>query len=531
MSNFRSFVHKDNIDILGKLRELKDEKGNPLLKPSVWAIVEYIARFGRDKGCFVVPETLADQTGLKAKTIKRNLKYLVAQGIVQKTFITIKGRKRSSRILQVPKKAVESVVGYRKRTGEYKYGDNLSPYFFETKGDNLGKMGGQFGTPEGTISTPEVKEVIKEDKKEPTYYPPLPESSQRDDFWDCLKRAERRPADAKRVGCADPDTRAGALATQDDVSHSERNPERQAEMANEAPEPLRSKKGKKNKTQKERRAEAIQKHNRGHIVNPLGGPNNSARRVLWRRARPIGPQGAVTVSQLMKHLCETWQDSIGTSPEDQLPVDKYALQAWFDRLRQNFVDLCGYNPSYRELAEYFTWILEPRRFKNPQQLATLKVQQIQGKVYVQQFYNTVLLKRDTDKSATENPHVQKHGQSLELLNKAFKRIEDSLGHNSTTVFAMVRYGYVVFAQFLHERKGISGNQCRKRIIETMAEFLEGYEQRSDGLKFFEDALKNTKELSYLYDKYFVWDKWQEQCVGLVEEAIKLIEAKDGEEKI
>lgn len=578
-----SMIYKDNKDTVEALKKLRDENGKPPFKPNVWCLIEMVARFPRENGCWMSLESIREEMGgrITVRTIRSNFRYLHAIGVVSKFCSKHNGKGRSIRRLKVPGcTTVESVSAYRIRTNQYPkkqekdnalWEDNLSPMEdkkpdslweenfsstiknFEPMGENFSSMedpkpdalweeklssdGGKIflHTPEKFSSEYRMGNIEYKYGKTP-YIPPfeIPEEC------DMEKQvADGRPSVAKRVGCADPNSIADAIDVSGGKTLSEQNEEKAMEInldildePDEAPcgsvVPSTIKKSQP-KTQRARRQEALDLHNGGHIANPLGRPDNSPRCLRWKKARDIGPEGAVTVSQLYRHLVVKYWDAVGVSVEDQLPRDRYAVKAWFDRLRQSFLDLCGYDPSYRELAEYFDWLLNPGRFKNPQKIEAFKVQQIQGKIYVKQFYDRHLFKKDKQQVSSCNPAVIRGMEILEEMNKIYGIFEKFIDNKLAFVDYMARYGIVLPVQLLYERSGLSEGQCRKRIIELMAYYLRTATDREAAMEMLTLAFKATERFEHIYDSSFIWQDWRVKCEGLLEEAKR--QADDVKEKI
>ena len=207
----------------------------------------------------------------------------------------------------------------------------------------------------------------------------------------------------------------GVFVNQEKENPVEYIPEENPVAKDQEPEPPISRKKKKPRNQQERRAEAIKKHNQGHIVNPMGQPDNQLRRMKWQLAKDIGPTGGVTAAQLWRHLNKKYLDAHGIGIEDQMPTDRYAITAWFDKLRKKFLVACGCNVDYRDLSGYFDWIMESQRLRKIIGISTavgkaaaLKPQQLEGQVYIRQFYDQVLRRRkgEGEKTTVTNPGVK-----------------------------------------------------------------------------------------------------------------------------
>jgi hypothetical protein len=298
-------------------------------------------------------------------------------------------------------------------------------------------------------------------------------------------------------------------------------------------------KKKKPRTQKERRADAIQKHNRGHVVNPTGGPDLRLRKFDWQKARDIGREGAVTTAQLWRYLHLRYEEAFGDGIlEGQMPQDRYAIAAWFDKLKQRFLKTCGHQVDNRELSEYFAWILDPARLDSMMGMGKLtasknylRVEQVQGAVYVQRFYNEVLRRKAGVVVDTVNEHVRQWQRISDEVHDAFDFMAETADTDVGMIISMVRYGFPLMLQFMMERKGMSEGQARKCLVNVMKDFIRSSKDFDGAKKYVEKAMEATARFEFTYNKYTVWKDWREKCDGLIEEASKgAQEEKDAEKQ-
>jgi hypothetical protein len=305
-------------------------------------------------------------------------------------------------------------------------------------------------------------------------------------------------------------------------------------------EAIPANRAKKNKprNKKERRAEAIKKHNQGHVVNPTGGPDIRLRKFDWKRARDIAPEGSITVAQLWRHIHLKYEESFGEGLlEGQMPQDRYAIGAWFDKLKQRFMKTCGYQIDNRDLSEYFTWILDPKRLESMMGMGRLtasknflRVEQIQGAVYVQRFYNEVLRRRTGTVIDTANENIKRLHRISDEVHDAFDYMTESGDSTMGWILSLVQYGFPLVLQFMMERQSMSEGQARKRIIDIMAEFIGKATEVGLATKYLDKAADATKRKAETYNKYTVWQDWETKCNGLIEEATEKAKSEKAKNK-
>jgi len=297
-------------------------------------------------------------------------------------------------------------------------------------------------------------------------------------------------------------------------------------------EPLYEKKKiKRPKTEADRRALAKKLADKGHIVNPNGAVDNHKKEVNWKLARDIGPDGKVTMPQLWRHLIKLWDKTFGPGIlENMLSTDKSALAMTFENLKQNFIQLCDFEPSNRELAEYFDWFLEPKRldsilasgkYSDPSNPKTsLHFRQLAGSVFLTRFYQEVILKRRNEAKPVGSG-LSKTDMAISVLDQRFTLLRTTHEDNWDFMFSMVQTGYALAAQFLHDEKDLTDSECRQRIIHCMAEFLKRSGNKAKAVKYLTKGIENTeKNKDSLRKETCIWFEWQEKTKDLVEVAIQ-----------
>jgi len=196
-------------------------------------------------------------------------------------------------------------------------------------------------------------------------------------------------------------------------------------------------------------------------------------------------------------------------------------------LKQRFMKTCGYQVDNRDLSEYFAWILDPARLDRMMGMGKLtasknylRVEQIQGAIYVQRFYNEVIRRRDGIVLDTENKAIKRLQAISDEIHEAFDFIAESYDTNVGIILSMARYGFPLVLQFMVERHGMSEGQARKRIVDNIKEFVRDAEKPDKAVKFMDKAMESSKTFEFTYNRYTIWKEWKEKCEGLIEEAVE-----------
>lgn len=290
------------------------------------------------------------------------------------------------------------------------------------------------------------------------------------------------------------------------------------------------KKPKVAKTERERRAEALQKANQGHIVNPNGIVNNRKKECNWKLARDIGPTGAVTTAQLWRHLVKHYDKAFGPGiMENMISRDKTSLSSTFDDIKQTFIKLHAYEASLRDLAEYFDWFFEPRRldsimkgsskFVDPK-TRILHFKNICATAFLERFYSEVIEVRKLKQAHPSE--LSKADDAILYVNQAFDEIRTAMSgaDNDALVSAIVGNGFALSAQCMYEDFDLDESECKRRIISAMAEFLKTSPVPDKALEYLKLANGTTKEHAIFLRKGCIWLEWEEKTKDLITLAIK-----------
>ena len=285
-----------------------------------------------------------------------------------------------------------------------------------------------------------------------------------------------------------------------------------------------------------KRAEAVKRHNQGHLVSPLGQQDMRLRKFDWKRAKDIGPEGGVTAAQLWRHLYIKYEDAFGPGIlEAQMPQDRYAISAWFDKLRSKFMKTCGYRPDYRELSEYFTWILDPERLRRAMNIGRLtnsrtylKIEQIEGGIYMRNFFDTNIVPKGHVELNTANRGVKKWQMIMKEVLEIFDALSEAGDSQFSQMLCLARYGFPLVLQFYAERLGLSEGQGRKRIIQLMANFVQGSDDFDGAVKFLDKIMESTEAYDSYYTDAVIWKDYKTKCKDLIGEATEM--AKNGKQE-
>lgn len=307
-------------------------------------------------------------------------------------------------------------------------------------------------------------------------------------------------------------------------------------------EPLLGKQKKKPRTQGERKLHAEIEKSKGHVVNPLGVVNNRPRKLNPKLARDIEPTGCVTIPQLYKHLIILYNNAFGEGIIQQmLPDDKSAIQVYFSKVKQQFIDSCKYEPENRDVAEYFEWILEPSRAarllgsaKYGNEKGHVHFNQLSGMAHIRKFYDQVLKekKKLPDNYETDlTEETRKIRQDVIVLEKMMDEFRSSQSDINSFIMSLVGNGCAIGAQFLYEEKNLNPDECRLRIISDMAEYINRAKNKEECISFLNLMVKTSYEKEALLSKDYIWfdlDKWTktlvrdavEKCYGEEEADVK-----------
>lgn len=525
-------IHKDNVAAMRSIQNLRDESGKFPFNPTCWDMITIIAGFGKAKGCYMALKTMAKEMGgrVTTRTLQSHENYLFDQGVISRFQQTSDGRTTYIRRIKAPKTdTIESVAAYRKRTGRYKYRTKSEALFLSERHEKFACSDMKNFPERHEKFSPNIEiwnirsKIIELTPKSPLT-PRTPDS-------------DGRPSGGIGVGIRRPRYESCRTREKESIISSKEGKEvLMAEMPE--PEPIKRKK-KQPKNQRERRAKAIAKHNRGHIVNPLGGPDTRLRRMKPKLARDIGPTGSVTAAQLYRHLVVKYEEALGVSIEPQMPQGRDAIVSWFDNLRQDFLQLCGYKPTYRDLSEYFEWMLEPKRLERTigahkigGGAAILKVQQFQGKVHIRTFYDAKLRRKTKQDAPKEyNQKVLQKQQFMDEFQDICDTVSRKYQNPTGMALCLARFGFPLVVQCLHDRHGMSEDTCKRTIIDAMARYVARAEDPEKAKEYLKVGLASSASRSYLYNQATLWREWKGKAEALVKAAVEKYEReKDGQEK-
>lgn len=583
---YKYHVHNTNEAAIRTIELLVDENGRSPWSNTTWDIISLIAGFDRKAGCFMSYEGMSKELGgrISPRTIRRHENYLEDIGVMSKFTERTEGNKTkcTRRLVMQTQKRVPSLKQYSHSEGLYGPKNNTKGIFFLGKvRDKMSNGDGQNVKDSVTKWPPSIeRDNKKENNKDNHLYPPsgISDSDPMDPMGIDGSGSYRSPPEIRggdqgrphHEGCR-PRSTAGEYNSNpnetektmkvDDLVELEHFfpgltiakaggkaapgpelgvgpapgtghettcvPKYQDDPGEPHVEPLLKKgRGPRKKTKQEQRAETLRMHNDGHIVSPLGPANTQLRKFDWKRAKDIGPEGAVTAAQLWRHLFIQYENAFGPGTlEPQLAQDKHAITSWFDSVRAIFVKTCGYEPTYRELSQYFTWMLDPQRLnrmgidKVAGSRSCLKIQQLQGGVHIRSFFDHFLRHRKNDDVGTCNENIRRLGSMMDELKEIFDNIYESLEMTtSDMVLRMAHYGFPLFLQVLVERKGLSENGARKRIIETMAKFMSEASDLDAAIRYMGKATYSSEANEKFYTEATLWGDYGAKCMGLVEEA-------------
>lgn len=274
---------------------------------------------------------------------------------------------------------------------------------------------------------------------------------------------------------------------------------------------------------RERRAEAVQLYNSGHLTNPAGRPKRKGAELVPSRAKPIGEDGNVTVPQLWAAYLKLFSDSFGLEILPTIMAStKENVTKFFDQMRQKFIEVNQHDPSNRELWQYLKWFHEPKRLaglmkagKYSGNLGYVPPQQVLGSVHISQFYSTVLKAKKQDGFASEG--ALKARETTEFFRQAISRLNEAWGDSAAMFLLLLNYGYVITAEWMKDYKDLSPDECARHIIRIMADSHARVENKQASeaamIKIWQATEKNFNITST------VWDDWRAACAPFAKAAV------------
>lgn len=540
-------VQKANWSTFQSLVDLKTDKNKPALNSTHLRILEYIGSFIPENGCWEDLNNINKKTiRTCSKTFKRYIEYLTIIGAL--THKIEKGKPVYR--INLPSGSIISQRDFRVNKGMSGYGyalekkmENASniPNFFtnseeklsQNDGKNFPIEVGKTFPPLGKNFPPDGKNfptfhraTIKDyqeqyyQKKETTKEPPDPLHSNFD--FEGLGSPDAQSASGGTPNIGSPSKEGLSLPISNSLSFLSKT-ESEGEMTEKF---FPTKKEKKHKTGKERRLEAIEKIEAGHIANRLGSPDNRKRQHNAKQARVIGETGAVTNAQLWGHLVRLWDTAFGEGILEQMvSKDKSAIATMFAELQKQFSDVTGFFPENRDLAEYFSWFLEPKRLSSMLSYAKyeskkncMHIRQLGGAVYIKRFYDEVIARRKNNQTLITPSIAEEMAIELEQIFLEFReKHNDQCGF----IIKIAKNGYALAVQYLHDECEMSEEECREYILKAMIYFYKQAPDKEKAIEFFKAGVGSTerKEKLLLSDTC-IWYSWKEKIAGLVETAIE-----------
>lgn len=555
-------LRAENRPTFESLCELRTSDGRKAINARHKEILRYVGSWRPRAGCFERTARMRKKlTGTDRKTFAYNLEYLEAIGALVrgKDGAFRLGRGQGPVMSQAAwRSAVKKVASYRYRTTTY----GASSFF--KNGVNHPNRGGNSPHPDGVIH-PTLPALLNQEVTEAvTITPPQkpPQARKTQDVVSGTRDASRPAADGRLRdhlildGCHHrseennmtfPNPSNGNInddfngnfnitcAGAEDVPRKPKdgNVGNSRGLSAKVTKDEVLEGNSPRKTQRERERGALSLIHKGHIANPLGGPDNKPRQIT-KRARDIAPTGAVTVPQLYKHLCGMYERAFGPGLiESMLPTDRHAIQSMFDNLRQAFAEECnGYNASYRDLAEYFEWFLKPERLDRIMGISKLKLgyipwQQMCGGVWLRRYYEAVVLRRRGDAIVVSSSGRERIGEIRRMTTEAFEDFAKNEDDDEGFVMTMANVGFALAGAWLHDEKHMNASEAKHRIIEAMVKYLRMCRVKSSGievLKFCESATVRNAEIG----KYTsIWSDPVNDCKGFVDIAIEKAGLKNG----
>lgn len=297
------------------------------------------------------------------------------------------------------------------------------------------------------------------------------------------------------------------------------NPQAEGLLMEMDSEPLIGKTKKKEpSTLRDRRVAALAMYDDGHVVNPLGKTRTKGHKLVPSKAKPIGQEGAVTITQLWAAYLTLFESSFGdrTILEGLLEGTRENISRYFDEMRQRFQDSAGYVADNRGLYEYLKWFHEPARISGLIKYSVNKgfvhPNQVLGKVYIRRFYDQIITHKNQPVVSSDN--VVKYKHMSDFVRKAFDEIRGVWGTNDEMIYCLVNYGYVIVGEFMHDVHGYGPSESKKSIIETMEAFIRGSSDKAAAINYLTKSWTTTERNSAIESS--IWPDWKSTCKDFVE---------------
>lgn len=523
----RYFVHKENKKIYNVLYWMKNTEGRSAFSEHHRRIMEYIGSFPPENGCFASNKCINDKTcQTSEKTFMRNLSYLIETGAVQKT------KNDNGRIFRlcIPNKEAIPQRIFRANRGiaSYAYIKKKEPFFCLESKEKSSIEKEQFSPEKGTFF-PYIPEENKELEEKETPNPLCLEKIDPAEWVSIssLRELEGTANIGRPLNEAPSEPRDGQSFF---LSSKKEQPE-DKDYSDFLPATKRGKL-KLPRNEKERRLSATRKIGEGHITNPIGGPDSRPRRMNPKLARDIAPTGSVTSAQLFRYLTRLYENSFGEGTlSGMLPDSKHGIMNVFDNLRQKFVDSCNFEPTNRDLAEYFEWFLDPKRLsgilhsaKYGSDKGPVHFKMLEGAAFIRRFYDEIIKRRSgTKRDAYTNPAIEKIAEQLDFVDRYFKALKtaEQEGNQDAFIVAMAGCGYALTAEYLHQEHSMDDSGCRQRIISAMSDYIKRSDDHKKAVRYLELGLQATfKNKKYLRSDCCIWYDCEQKCNDLIAIAIK-----------
>lgn len=525
-------IHAQNAAWLKACTSIRDTRGRPAVKPFLRLYLEKVGSYSPKNGCYLTDANFVKELGhVNKKTCRAHEKYAVEvlKAVKIEHYRDENGMQRKRRIPVMPcTEPVEPQAEFNKRhrSDEEDMTENDEKNLVQTPGeispDSVPNLS------EGVVK--EVSQEVHNNHLKSSFEPVERPTLSACEVAQTAGRPGREAPPRAGVGNF---IALNAAKKSSDVSDGE-------EWLNGSgsAEPLETKRKFRRgqpKTQFQRRAANEDKIRKGHCANPIGGPANNLRQ-MRRKKNALPPSGTVTRSNLWNHFCDCYEAAYGPGVVEQLvPSDPAGFDAWIGEIKQVFIDRKQYDPSMRDLADYFAWVFSPENaaqrlqvHKKAQDPAFVSVYSCKSSAYVILFYDRFLRKKKEVADTRETPAMERAQHISDFVGKAYDAFTKAREDDLQAVYAVVNFGFVLYAQYLHDTMEMSESECKKRIIELLARYLRGHSDPKRAKEVLEKALRTTQRNEPLYDEDFtVFKEWAALCPSIIATAIEQSGANNG----
>lgn len=547
MQTFLTKPHDTNREAMEKIFQIRDEDGKFPLNQTDVSFLCIISAFSHADGCYMKWSNILQRMGgsMTEQTLKRHAKYLLHIGVLSRTRENARWRFRVKNpcggVVQSQKMfrydqgfSAYSYLGQKDVTKSLEQEKNdplMDEIFLSKQALNFTNDGGaNLPSKEDNFTPPVVRsnQILRQidPPKAPLVFP--------NSAAGMTSGSEANGGIPSAVG----KTEAGVDPTRggnDEVSKSGQVPRNDGPLEHEPlARPRRGRGPKRPKNRQEARAEAKALLAKEHIARPTGRPPAPSR-CQWATARDVdfSSTNNVSLPQLTKVLVLKYADAFGSEDivVNMLAMTNPALSSFYGDLKQAFIENTSHDPSYRDLAEYFCWFLDPARCGRLLNITKYgadtapHVKMLKGKVFIRKFFDEVLSRKkqaEVSLVTVSMGSVIARAKTQAFLS-AYEQISSLKDDENELVFCLAKYGFVIVAQYFHDELGMDESACKQHIITLLVRHLKKHsadpEQLQKAKNYVNGIWERTKKNQSLYENC-MWAEFEAKAGDLLEVAFE-----------